>query len=194
MGFGESTNIGFPGEQSGSLVKHDPWGQFVYATLAIGYGFSVTTLQLANAYDVLANAGIKRPVSLLKLEKAPEGPRVMDEKLAKQILGLLENVVGKGGTAELARVPGYRVAGKTGTAVMVGHGGYQKHRYISSFVGIAPLTNPRLVVVVVIHDPRGKHYYGGLVSGPVFEHIMEGALRILDVPPDAPLSPENKPV
>lgn len=185
VGFGEATGVGFPGEQSGVLVARQRWGQFVYATLSIGYGFSTTTLQLANAYNVLANAGMKKPVSLLKLEKPVTGERVMNGKLAKQILFLLENVVNKGGTAEQAKVEGYRVAGKTGTAVMVGVGGYQKHHYTSSFVGIAPITNPRIVIAVVIHDPRGKHYYGGQVSGPVFQKIMEGTLRILDVPPDA---------
>lgn len=184
IGFGEPTGIGFPGEQAGSLVRHDPWGQFVLATLAFGYGVSVNTLQLARAYDVLANEGVKIPVSLLKLDKMPAGERVMDPKIAKQMLVLLQSVVEKGGTAEQANVPGYSVAGKTGTSLIAGNGGYQKHHYVSSFVGIAPVNNPRLVIAVVIHDPQGKHYYGGFVSGPVFEKIMEGTLRLLNVPPD----------
>ena len=185
VGFGDITGIGFPGEQGGVLIKHEPWGQFVLATLAFGYGVSVTTMQLARAYSVLANDGIKMPVTLMVQDKSPVGERVMDEKIAKQMLLLLEAVVSKGGTGESASVPGYRVAGKTGTAVMAGRGGYQHHHYTSSFVGIAPVSNPRLVVAVVIHDPTGKHYYGGLVSGPVFERVMENALRILAVPPDA---------
>lgn len=185
VGFGEITGVGFPGEQSGVLIKHDPWGQFVLATLAFGYGVSVTTLQLARAYSVLANNGIKMPVSLLKLDNAPKGERVMDEKNAKQMMLLLEAVVTKGGTGELANVPGYRVAGKTGTAVLAGEGGYQQHHYTSSFVGIAPVSQPRLVVAVVIRDPKGKNYYGALVSAPVFEKVMENSLRILDIPPDA---------
>lgn len=192
VGFGEITGIGFPGEQGGVLTKHDPWGQFTLATLAFGYGVSVTPLQLARAYLVIANHGVKLPVSLQKLDQPPQGERVMSAKIADQMLTLLESVVTKGGTGELARVPGYRVAGKTGTAVKVGEHGYQKHRYVSSFVGIAPLTNPRLVVAVVINDPQGKNYYGGIVSGPVFEKIMEGTLRILDVPPDETVTSDDK--
>lgn len=185
VGFGEPTGISFPGEQSGVLVKHNPWGQFTLATLAFGYGMSTTTLQLARAYLALANDGIKKPVSLLKLDHAPAGERVLSSKVVKEMLAMMESVTAKGGTAEAASVPGYRVAGKTGTAKKVGVGGYQKHSYTSSFVGIAPMTNPRLVVAVVIHDPQGKFYYGGFVSGPVFEKIMEGTLRMLDIAPDA---------
>ncbi|RDI44771.1 peptidoglycan D,D-transpeptidase FtsI family protein [Aquicella lusitana] len=188
VGFGEMTGIGFPGEQNGVLVKHNPWGAFTLATLAIGYGMSTTALQLARSYAVLANEGIKKPVSLLRIDKPVTGEQVMNPKVVKEVLEALESVLGKGGTAEDARVPGYRVAGKTGTSKIAGEGGYKEKRYTSSFVGIAPLSNPRLVVAVVIHDPQGKHYYGGQVSGPVFEKIMEGALRILDIPPDAPES------
>lgn len=184
VGFGEISGIGFPGEQSGTLVKHDPWGSFMLATLSFGYGLSVTTLQLVHAYSVLANGGVKRPLSLLLVEHPPAGERVLDGRVANQMLGLLESVVLKGTLARAARVPGYRVAGKTGTSWLAGEGGYQKHRYTSSFVGIAPLSDPRLVVAVVIHDPQGKHYLGGEVSGPVFEKIMEGSLRLLDVTPD----------
>lgn len=186
VGFGEITGIGFPGEQSGTLVKHDPWGSFVLATLSFGYGLSVTTTQLAQAYSILASGGLKKPISLLKVDNPPVGQRVLSEKVATEMLSLLEAVFAKGGTAATAKVPGYRVAGKTGTAKKNGIGGYQAHRYTSSMVGIAPLTNPRLVVIVVIHDPHGKQYLGGFVSGPVFEKIMEGTLRILDIPPDAP--------
>ncbi|HVE43669.1 MAG TPA: penicillin-binding transpeptidase domain-containing protein [Gammaproteobacteria bacterium] len=187
VGFSQPTGIGFPGEQNGVLVRHSPWGAFTLATLAFGYGVSVTPLQLASAYAVFANGGEKIPVSLLKLDTPPTRERVMDPRIAQQMLLLLESVVTKGGTGELASVPGYRVAGKTGTAVIASdHGGYEKHRYISSFVGIAPLSNPRIVVAVVIRDPRGKNYYGGQVSGPVFEKIMESTLRLLDVSPDAP--------
>lgn len=186
VGFGEGTGIAFPGEQNGVLIRHHPWGQFVYATMAIGYGLSVTTLQLASSYSVLANDGVKLPVSLLKLDKPPVGMPVLSPRLSKEILTLMEGVVDRGGTAEKANVPGYRVAGKTGTALLAGVGGYQKHRYTSSFVGIAPVSHPRFIVAIVIHDPQGKHYYGGMVSGPVFEKIMEGTLRIYDVPPDEP--------
>jgi cell division protein FtsI (penicillin-binding protein 3) len=154
------------------------------ATLAFGYGISTNVLQLTRAYAVLANGGVKLPVSLLRVEKPPEGTRVMDAEVTKQMLVLLEAVT-QGGTGKLASVPGYRVAGKTGTSRIVGVSGYEKHRYNSSFVGIAPLNDPRLVVAVVIHDPQGKYYHGAEVSAPVFEKIMEGTLRILNVPPDA---------
>lgn len=185
VGFGDNTGIGFPGEQNGVLIRRTPWGQFILATLSFGYGMSATPLQIARAYSVLANQGMKLPLSLLKLEKPPVGERVLNSKIAKEMLTLLESVFEKGGTAASISVPGYRVAGKTGTAKMVGEGGYQKHRYTTSFVGIAPVSNPRVIVMVVIQDPRGKNYLAGAVSGPVFQRIMAGSLRILDVPPDA---------
>ncbi len=185
IGFGEPTGVNFPGEQNGVLILHRPWGNFTLATLSFGYGLSTTALQLTRAYAVLANDGEKLPVSLLKLDKAPVGERVIDSKVAKQMLTLLESVVGKGGTAIAAKVPGYRVAGKTGTTKLVAAGGgYEKGRYNSSFIGIAPVSKPRLVVAVILNDPQGKVYYGGLISGPIFEKIMEGSLRILDVEPD----------
>lgn len=185
IGLGEISGIGFPGEQSGTLVKHHPWGELTVATMAIGYGLTVTALQLAQAYSILANGGLKRPLSLLHQQKINPGEQVISPKVAKEVLGLLEFVLEKGGTGFKANVPGYRVGGKTGTAKIVGLHGYEKHRYTSSFIGIAPLSHPRYVVVVVIHDPRGKFYYGGDVSGPVFAKIMEGVLRMMDIPPDA---------
>ena len=184
VGFGEETHIEFPGEQSGVLPKYEVWNPFVLATLGFGYGLSVTTIQLARAYNVLANAGVKLPITLLPVQYPPKGEQVMKEEVAKQMLSLLEFVVTKGGTAISARVSGYHVAGKTGTVKIVGEHGYQAHRYVASFVGIAPVSSPRLVVAVVIHDPQGKEYYGGLVAGPIFKKIMERSLRILGVPPD----------
>jgi cell division protein FtsI (penicillin-binding protein 3) len=185
VGFGETTNIGFPGEQAGSLVKRPKWAPFTLATLAFGYGISATPIQLAQAYSIFANDGVKLPVSLLKVDKPPTGERVLDAKVAHEMLDLLETVTSvKGATGQMARIPGYRVAGKTGTAVMAGPHGYLKHHYTSTFVGIAPVSNPRLVVAVVIHDPQGKHYYASYVAAPVFQKIMEGTLRILNIPPD----------
>lgn len=185
MGFGEATQIGFPGEQSGSLIKKNPWSDFGLATLSFGYGLSVTTLQLAQAYLAIANDGVKIPVSLIMQDKIPTGERVLESSVAKEMLAMMETVVlSKETNAKKALVPGYHVGGKTGTALLAGEGGYQKHRYTSSFVGIAPLTSPRFVVAVVIHDPKGKKYYGADVAAPVFQQIMEGALRVYDVPPD----------
>lgn len=188
-GFGEISGIGFPGEQSGSLVKHNRWGEFVYANYAIGYGISVTVMQLAHAYTILANSGSIIPVTLLKQETPVKSEPVISPHIANQVLSLLEFVVeGKGGTGEQAKVEGYRVGGKTGTSQMVIDGVYQRHHHTSSFVGIAPLSNPQFIVAVVIHDPQGKHYYGGKVSGPTFAKITENTLRLLDVSPDAPIA------
>lgn len=183
VGFGEDTGVGFPGERSGVLSKHtDP---FALATLAFGYGISVTPLQLAHAYATLANNGVKIPLSLLKLDKAPEGKQTIDPRIAKEMLGLLQTVVeAKGATGKKAQIPGYHVAGKTGTSRILGLHGYEKHRHTSSFVGIAPATEPRIVVAVIINDPHGKDYLAADVSAPVFKNIMEGALRMLDVAPD----------
>ncbi len=170
--------MNFPGEQAGKLAPHEK-DPFAVATLGIGYGISINALQLAHAYATLANHGVKMPLSLLRVNQPPQGEPVMDAKNADQILKLMEAVVaGKGGTGELARIPGYQVAGKTGTSRIAGAHGYQARRYVSSFVGIAPASRPRLVVAVIIRDPKGKVYYGGAVSGPVFEKIMEGALAV----------------
>lgn len=185
VGFGEITGIGFPGEPDGVLTKEDPWKEITLATMGYGYGLSVTTLQLARAYLILAKQGVKIPITLFPQAKPPIGEQVIEPHIAKQMLLLLEEVVsGKGGTGERAKVPGFRVAGKTGTSWVAGKGGYQKKEYTSSFVGIAPVTNPKLVVAVVINNPK-RDYYGGQVSGPVFEKAMEGTLRILGVRPDA---------
>lgn len=184
MGFGEVTGVNFPGEQSGSLVNHPIWRPLALATLSFGYGISVTTLQLAQAYAILANDGVKIPISLMRVDNPPSGVRVVDAKVAREMRELLQAVVSKGGTGVPARVPGFQIAGKTGTAWVAGDHGYQKHHYTSSFVGMAPASNPRLVVAVVLHDPQGKQYYGGYVSGPIFAKIMEGSLRILNIAPD----------
>lgn len=184
VGFGENTGIEFQGEQNGSLVHHQPWGSFVLATLSFGYGMSSTMLQLSRAYMVFANGGIKMPISLLQLEQPPKGERVISEKLAKEMLALMESVLTKGGTGRKASVSGYHVSGKTGTSLIAGNGGYQQHHYYSSFVGIAPVSNPRFVVAILIQDPQGKQYYGGDVAGPVFAKIMAETLRLYSVPPD----------
>jgi len=184
VGFGEMTNIGLPGERSGTLVPHNNWGLISPATMGFGYGISVTALQLAEAYAVLANHGVKMPLSILRQDQPGAGVRVMDQNVADQMLEILESVVQKGGTGERARISGYRIAGKTGTAWMTGPNGYDKHRYVSSFVGVAPASSPRYVIAVVIQNPKAGNYYGGYVSGPIFRKIMEGTLHLLNVPPD----------
>lgn len=185
VGFGESTGIGFPGEQDGVLIKQNPWKDIEVATLAYGYGLSVTTLQLARAYLVIAKDGVKIPLSLFPVQTQPLGEQVIAPHVAQQMRLLLEEVVaGHGGTGDRARVPGFRIAGKTGTSWVSGKQGYTEKKYTSSFVGIAPASRPTLLVAVVINNPRGHEYYGGSVSGPVFEKTMEGTLRILGVSPD----------
>lgn len=183
-GFGASTEVNFPGEQAGSLVHHNPWGQFVYATMTFGYGLSVTALQLGRAYTMLAHNGVRIPVSLLRVDAPPQGTQVIDPAVVKKLIAMMEAVIQKGGTGQTVNVPGYRIAVKTGTAKIAGVGGYKQRRYASSIVGIAPVSDPRLVIVVVISEPHGKLYYGGDVSGPVFSRIMESTLRILDISPD----------
>lgn len=185
LGFGQNTEITFPGEQNGSLERHNPWGQFVYATMTIGYGLSANLLQLARAYTIFATDGKLMPVSLLRVSEEPKGKQMITPVVRQQVLAMMEAVVSKGGTAPIVNVPGYRIAGKTGTSKIASGGRYLGHRYNSSFVGIAPISNPRLIIAVIINDPQGKQYYGGYVSGPVFSRIMEGSLRILDIPPDA---------
>ncbi len=183
MGFGQRTRSGFPGEAGGTLVSRTVWYPSVVATLAYGYGIAVTTLQLAHAYAILADHGMRLPVSFLKLKQPPHGIQVLDAKVADEIVKMLETVVQRGGTGTRAQVPGYRVAGKTGTAYIAGPKGYNKHKYMSSFVGLAPASNPQLVVAVVVRDPQGQHF-GGLVAAPVFSKVMGGALRVLNIPPD----------
>lgn len=191
-GFGQVTESGFPGERSGLLPNYSVWNQFVLATMSFGYGLTATPLQLTQAYAMLAAGGIKRPVTFLKTDTPPAGTRVMSAQVANDLCTMLESVLyGKGGTAPEARVPGYRVTGKTGTAHMVGPHGYEKNHYNSIFVGIAPASKPRLVIAVVLHDPQGRQYFGGYTSGPIFSHIMGESLRLLNVPPDDLSAPKN---
>jgi len=185
VGFGQITQSGFPGERMGGFPHFKIWNPFVLATLSFGYGISVTALQLAQAYATLANGGIKVPVTFLKVtDSLPPGQPVLDPVISQEILDMLESVLTKGGTAPLARVPGYRVTGKTGTVRIVGPQGYEKHRHNSIFIGIAPASHPRLVVEVVLHDLDGYLYYGGYTAGPVFSHIMGSILHLLNLQPD----------
>ncbi|MCG8488630.1 MAG: penicillin-binding protein 2 [Chromatiales bacterium] len=186
LGFGVSPETLFPGESSGRLPHFSDWSSFEQATLSFGYGLSVTPLQLARAYAVLANDGERLPVSLLKLEEKPAGERVLRQSTARSVVSMLESVVTREGSAPLAAVPGYRVAGKTGTAKKSVAGGYAEDKYLSLFVGMAPATRPRLVMAVFIDEPRGEEYYGGAVAGPVFSKVMSGALRLMNIPPDKP--------
>lgn len=186
-GFGALTGCDFPGEAPGKLRDPKTWRPIEQATMAYGHGISVNLLQLARAYTIFANDGELKPVSLLKLESPPVGVRVYSEKTAREIGNMLEMVVLPGGTAPLAQVAGYRVAGKTGTAHKLENGRYVNH-YIASFVGYAPVSSPRLIVAVMIDDPQGAEYYGGEVAAPVFSKVTGAALHELNVPNDAPLN------
>ncbi len=188
FGLGEVLGTGYPGEVSGELPQQRTWRPIETVTLAYGYGLTVTPMQLAQVYAVLANRGNRIPISLLLTDEAPIGTRVVDEKLTGQILDMLTGVTESGGTATRAAVKGYSTGGKTGTAHKVGAGGYAADRYIAAFAGIAPVTDPRLVTVVVINEPKGDRYHGGEVAAPVFAKIVAESLRLLNVVPDAPVS------
>lgn len=186
FGLGEAPGTGFPGESAGILPYRDHWRDIERATLAYGYGLAVTPLQLARAYAVIASGGQLVAPSLLKLDNASSNDRrdAVDPAIARQVLDVLRGVTGEAGTARSAQVPGYTVAGKTGTAHKVGSNGYADDRYLAFFAGIAPATNPRLVTIVLIDEPGGDRYYGGEVAAPVFSKITAGALRLLNVVPD----------
>ena len=184
VGFGVQTFSGFPGEASGLLPYYGGWNKIETATLSFGYGLSATPLQLAQAYAVLASGGIKRSVTFLHDEQAAEERRVMPAQVARQVLDMLEQVTAPGGTALQARITGYRVAGKTGTVRKSVAGGYSDDKYVAVFAGMAPASNPRFVMVVMVDEPSAGKYYGGQVAAPVFSRVMAGALRLMAVPPD----------
>ena len=185
FGLGSLTASGFPGESAGTLTHHDHWQPISQATLAYGYGLSVTPLQLAQAYAVLGSNGMQHPISLVALEQPGEGERKITQNSAVAVRRMLEEVVRPGGTGTGAAVSGYRIAGKTGTSWKFAAGGYSRDKYISVFAGLAPASNPRLAAVVVIDEPSGELYYGGDVAAPVFADVMSESLRLLAVPPDA---------
>lgn len=187
MGFGEITGSGYPGESSGILSDYHKWRDIDRATLSYGYGISSTVLQLTQAYSILANGGIARPVRLTRIEDMNEvrqQQRVIKASTAKQIREMLQRVIEPGGTGTRAAIKNYRVAGKTGTVRKSGVGGYLEDRYLSLFAGIAPVSNPRLAMVVLINEPNNGDYYGGVVAAPVFSNVIAGALRLLNVSPD----------
>ena len=184
FGFGQVTASGFPGEQPGLLNHFMQWREIGQATLSYGYGLSVTPLQLAQGYAVIAADGVRRPVTLLRRDEPVAGTRVLSAAVARDLRGLLEAALNEGG-ASGALVRGYRVAGKTGTVRKSEAGGYALDRHVAVFAGIAPVSRPRIVTVVVIDEPTRGGYYGGEVAAPVFGRVVAGALRLLDVAPDA---------
>lgn len=185
LGLGTPVGIGFPGEATGVLPSHPNWRPAELATLSYGYGLSVSTLQLAQAYMALANGGNRVPVTIFKQDIPQVGKQVMPPQVAQDVVNMLEAVVTRG-SGRAAQIPGYRVAGKTGTVHKVGERGYEYDQYIALFAGLAPASNPRLAMVVMINDPKGREYYGGEVAAPVFSRVMEGALTTLNIYPDLP--------
>ncbi|MEP7072702.1 MAG: penicillin-binding transpeptidase domain-containing protein [Nitrosospira sp.] len=185
-GFGASTGSGFPGEVSGRLRPYRTWRPIEQATMSYGHGIAVSLLQLARAYTLFSAEGELKPVSLLRLEAPATGKRVMSRDTALAVSRMLEMVAQPGGTAPKAQINGYRVAGKTGTAHKLEGNGYAKNRYLSTFVGYAPASNPRFVIAVMLDEPSAGQYFGGAVAAPVFSRVMAGALRMLNVPYDAP--------
>ena len=190
VGLGMDSGSGFPGEPSGLLTDFGAWHDIQRATVSYGYGLSVTAMQLARAYVALASDGRPLPVSFLRRSEAQAAELaalyepVLSENSLRKVRQMLERVVVEGGTGTQAAVPGYRIAGKTGTVKKSGAGGYVEDSYLALFAGIAPASDPRLAMVVMVDEPRGEKYYGGAVAAPVFSKVMAGALRMLDIPPD----------
>jgi len=182
FGYGESSHSGFPGESAGVMAPPQTWGMVKRGSISYGMGVSVTPLQLAQAYATLANGGKRMPPTFLK-GGAGKPVQAMSPKIAQDVMQMLENVTLPGGTAQKAAITGYHVAGKTGTARTASGGGYSR-KYVSVFAGVVPMDRPKFAMVVVINQPSSGTYYGGLVSAPVFHNVMEGALRLMDVPPD----------
>ena len=182
VGFAEDTGTGLVGESTGMMHDRSRWSKFELATLSFGYGLAVTPLQLTRFYTALANGGIKRELSIIKTEKPSAGERIFSKKNSIAIVNMLEGVVDE--HVPRAKIDGYRVGGKTGTSFKAVAGGYGND-YVGMFAGIAPISNPEIVVVVVINDPGGDLYHGGEVAAPVFARVMKGALRVLNVAPDA---------
>ncbi|HZM47072.1 MAG TPA: penicillin-binding protein 2 [Burkholderiales bacterium] len=187
VGFGVPPRTGFPGEVAGRLRAHAGWRPIEQATMSYGHGVSVSLLQLARAYLVFATDGDLKPVTLVKRDGPAENVRVLSPGTARAVRRMLETVVAPGGTAPRAQIRGYRVAGKTGTAHKLEGAGYAPNKYISTFIGFAPASAPRIIVAVLIDEPAAGQYYGGAIAAPVFAQVMSGALRFMAVSPDAPL-------
>ena len=191
VGFGQSIGTGFPGERGGVLPNPRRWSRHGIATFSFGYGLSTSALQLAQAYSVLADGGIKKPVSLVRLSEQSIADlpreRVLSESISRRVVQMLETVVDprRGGSAIEANIPFYSVAGKTGTAHVVGEFGYEANLHNSLFVGLVPASDPQIVIVIVINEPKGSEHYGGQVAAPVFSKVASGAMRILNINPDA---------
>jgi cell division protein FtsI (penicillin-binding protein 3) len=184
LGLNQITHSGLPGEQAGRLSISPNLDPFSYATLAFGYGLSMNALQLAQAYAILANQGVHHPISMLRLQDEPMAQPVLSQKVADAVREMIVLEATDRGTGQYARIPGYHVAGKTGTTRKIGETGYVDNRHLALFAGFAPAAKPRVAVIVVIDEPSQGEYYGGLVAAPIFANVLGGTLRLLNVPPD----------
>jgi cell division protein FtsI (penicillin-binding protein 3) len=193
IGFGQVPRLGFPGEVPGRLRAWKTWRPIEQATMSYGHGISVSLMQLARAYTVFARDGELLPLSLTRIDDGPvTGVPVFSPQTAREVRAMLEMAAGPGGTAPKAQIPGYRIAGKTGTAHKL-EGGLYANKYVSSFVGFAPVSDPRVIVAVMIDEPSAGKHYGGDVAAPVFSAITGGVLRTLGVPPDAHMTVAQAP-
>ena len=193
VGFGEAPQLGFPGAAAGRLRHYRSWRPIEQATMAYGHGISLSLVQLARAYTVFARDGELVPLTLVKTDSAASGEKVLSTETAHAVRAMLELAVQPGGTGPRARIMGWRVGGKTGTAHKPENGSYAADKYLASFVGFAPASAPRLVIAVMIDEPAAGQHYGGAVAAPVFAQVMGGALRMLGAPHDAPLEPVEFP-
>ncbi len=194
LGFGQVTTSGYPGESAGLFTNYSQWRPIGIATMSHGYNISVTPLQLVHAYATVGSFGVTRPVTFLRVDSPPPGQRALDERVCRQLIGMLESVVTQeGATGRRAAIPGYRVSGKTGTAEKIVAGGDNTDRFNAVFGGVAPATNPRLAAVVVIDEPSAGVHQGGQVAAPVFSAVVGGALRLLAVAPDQPVKDFDEP-
>lgn len=184
LGFGQGTGIGFPGESIGQLPDSSKWRPLEVATMSYGYGLNVNALQLAQAFMIYGNGGVKYPLSLIYREDLSSGERVLSEDVSSSLKLAMKAVVEKGGTGTRAQLPLYDVGGKSGTVHSVGKTGYEKSQYKAIFAGVAPVDKPEIAMVVIIDAPAGAEYYGGEVAAPVFSRVVDGAMRLLNVRPD----------
>jgi len=184
LGLGQPTAIGFPGEEDGRLPSYATWRDMDRAALSYGYNLNITTIQLAQAYSVFANEGVLQPLTLLSDGVTSKPVRVFKRETVRKVLPMLRAATEEGGTARRAQIPLYHVGGKTGTTMKYADGSYASRQYISSFVGLAPIANPRFVMAISIDDPRSQQYFGGQVAAPVFADVMDDVMRIYDMKPD----------
>jgi cell division protein FtsI (penicillin-binding protein 3) len=193
LGFGTSMHLGFPGEATGKVRPASTWRPIEQATMSYGHGIAISLLHLARAYTIFAREGDMVPLTYVRENRSAEAKQIVSSKTALEVRRMLEMAVQNAGTAPRAQVMGYRVAGKTGTARKIVNGVYAPDRHIASFVGFAPVSDPRLVIAVMIDEPRAGQYYGGVVAAPVFSTVMGASLRAMGVVPDAPMKPIDLP-